>query len=150
MRKPGEKITTSKLLTMIRGAETFEEATEYHARARDPVFSETLYETMTQRGLTPAEVIRMSGIERSYYYHILNGNRMPGRNVVLRLGFCLKLNLNEMNHMLTLAGLSALYPRIRRDAALIFAVQHKYTMQQANDLLIDAGEAPLYQGNDHA
>ena len=26
MRKPGEKITTSKLLTMIRGAETFEEA----------------------------------------------------------------------------------------------------------------------------
>jgi len=75
---------------------------------------------------------------------------MPGRNVVLRLGFCLKLNLTEMNHMLTLAGLAALYPRIRRDAALIFAVQHKYTMAQANDLLIEAGEAPLYQKNSDA
>ena len=50
-----------------------------------------------------------------------------------------------MNHLLTLAGLSGLYPRIRRDAALIFAMQHKYTMQQANELLIEAGEAPMYR-----
>lgn len=147
MREPKEKITTSRLLTMIRGADTFEEATEYHRTAREPVFRDALYDLMVQKGLSPIDVIRSSGIERSYFYHILNGNRMPGRNMVLRLSLCLRATLAETNQLLRLAGLSGLYARIRRDAALIFAIQHKYTMEQANALLEEVGEAPLYVAN---
>ena len=139
-----DNITTSKLLTMIRGARTFEEATAYHHAASEPTFSDLLFQMMQERALTPKDMIKKSSIERSYFYHILNGQKTPGRNIVLRIGLCLRVNLNDMNRLLTLAGASSLYARVRRDAGLIFAIQHKYAMDQTNDLLIQAGEEPLY------
>lgn len=139
-----ERISTSRLLTLIRGASSFREATAYHATTPDPRFHETVYELMDRRGLTARDMIQKSGIERSYFYHILNGEKHPGRNMVLRIGFCLGSSLTEMNHLLRLAGLSELYSRRKWDAALIYAITHQYTMEQANDLLIEAGEEPLY------
>ena len=58
---------------------------------------------------------------------------------MLRIGLCLGLPLQEMNRLLRLAGVSELYARRSRDAALIFAVMHQYDMEQANSLLTDAG-----------
>lgn len=144
MGKRGDDITTSKLLTLVRGADSFEQAMDYRDRVSEPVFHDTLFEMMQARGLTPKEMIRRSGIERSYFYHILNGQKTPGRNMVLRIGFCMQASLQEMNQLLRLAGLSGLYVKIRRDATLIYAVQHRFTMDQANRLLRQAGEAPLY------
>ena len=99
---------------------------------------------MTERQMDPGRMILMSGIERSYFYHILSGKKKPGRNMVLRIGFCLRLELKEMNNLLQLSGTAPLYPRIHRDAALIFALQKRFTMQEANRLLAGAGEEPLY------
>ena len=148
-RSPRGKISTSRLLTMIRGARSFQEATAYHAVTPDPRFHETLYEMMELKGLTARDMIRKTGIERSYFYHILNGEKHPGRNMVLRIGFCLGVSLAEMNRLLRLAGLSELYPRRKWDAALIYAFTHQYTMEQANELLIEAGEDPLYTDASH-
>ena len=137
-------ITTSRLLTLIRSAKTFRQATAYHETAPDPQFKEELYRLMKERALEPRQMILLSGIERSYFYHILSGQKTPGRNMVLRIGFCLSLNLNEMNRLLQLSGTAPLYPRIRRDASLIFALQNHYSMSEANDLLIHAAEEPLF------
>ena len=137
-------ITTSRLLTLIRSAKTFRQATAYHETAPDPQFKEELYRLMKERALEPRQMILLSGIERSYFYHILSGQKTPGRNMVLRIGFCLSLNLKEMNHLLQLSGTASLYPRIRRDASLIFALQNHYSMSETNDLLIHAAEEPLF------
>ena len=144
MARIKNNVSTSKLLTMIREAGTFEEAVSYHQTSNDPLFNDVLYKMIQERGLTPKDIIITSGIDRSYFYHILSGVKMPGRNMVLRIGFCLHVNLNEMNHLLTLAGTNSLYPKIRRDAALIYAIQHKFTMEQANDLLLSEREEPLF------
>lgn len=141
-------ITTSRLLTMIRNAKTFRQATAYHETAPDPLFKEELFRLMKERGLEPRQMITLSGIERSYFYHILSGQKTPGRNMVLRLGFCLSLNLKEMNHLLQLSGASPLYPKIRRDASLIFALQNRYSMAEANELLLSAGEEALFLKNE--
>ena len=143
----GKDLTTSKLLTLIRSATTFSEAIAAHDATEEPNFSAYLYELMTARSLTPKDIVALSGIERSYFYHILSGEKRPGRNMVLRVGFCLRVNLTEMNQLLRLAGFSPLYARIRRDAVLIFAVQHKKTMAQANELLLEAEEAPLFRAD---
>ena len=133
---------------MIRSAKTFRQAIEYHETAPDPQFKEELYRLMKERALEPRQMILLSGIERSYFYHILSGQKTPGRNMVLRIGFCLSLNLKEMNRLLQLAGTAQLYPRIRRDASLIFALQNHYSMSEANDLLIQAEEDPLFLKNE--
>ena len=145
MRREPNAITTSKLLTMIRNAQTFEEATTYHETAEEPTFDHYLYSLMDARRFTPKDMIARTMIERSYFYHILNGAKSPGRNIVLRIGFGLGVNLSEMNQLLRLAGLSGLYAKIRRDALLIYAVQQRYTMKQANQLLTEAGETPMYR-----
>lgn len=144
-----EKISTSRLLTMIRGASSFREATAYHDVVQDPRFEDALYEQMTRKRLSAKEMIRRTGIERSYFYHILNGKKRPGRNMVIRIALCLRSSLQETNQLLRLAGISELYARRRWDAALIYAVTHQYTMEQANDLLITEGEEPLYQEEKH-
>ena len=144
MARSKNNVSTSKLLTMIREAGTFEEAVSYHETENDPLFNDILYKMIQERDLTPKDIIIASGIDRSYFYHILSGVKMPGRNMVLRIGFCLHASLNEMNHLLILAGANSLYPRIRRDAALIYAIQQKYTMEQANELLLNEGEEPLF------
>jgi len=141
--------TTSQLLTLIRNADTFEDATQYHRTAQEPLFQEVLYKWMQQSKLNAKDMIERTGIERSYFYHILSGKKNPGKNMVLRIGLCLKLTLNEMNHLLRVAGFSDLYSRRRRDAALIFAIVNHYTMEQTNDLLIKAEEDPLYWDDKH-
>ena len=102
---------------------------------------------MQRRGLYPKDMIHRCGIERSYFYHILNGNKRPSRNMILRIAFCLHADLNETERLLRLSGAARLYPRIRRDALLIFAIQQKYTMEAANELLAREGEARLYRND---
>lgn len=136
--------TTSRLLTAIRNADTFQDALSHHAPGQDPTLAQTLYEMMEKKGLAPKDMIALTGMERSYFYHIFNGTKHPGRNMVLRIGFGLKASLAEMNCLLKVAGFSELYSKRRRDTVLIFAVTHEMTMEEANDLLLEAEEEPLF------
>ena len=144
--KSGNRITTSQLLSLIKKSGTFSEITEvFHDNEEIPVFCHFLYELMEKHNITPTEIIGLSSIERSYFYHILSGQKLPGRNMILRICLCLRATLAETNQLLRLAQQGVLYPKIRRDAAIIFAIEKKYTMQQTNDLLLKEHELPLYK-----
>ena len=140
-------ITTGELLKDIRAARSAEDASAWHRQNREPQLQDVLYEIMQARSLTPKDVIRMCGVERSYYYHILSGIKRPSRNMILRIGFCLRADLKQMRRLLRLADAEDLYPRVHRDALLIYAIQNKYTMVQANDLLVENGKPPLYRND---
>ncbi len=142
-----ERTTTSRLLTMIRNASSFREATACHDYSKEPRLQDYLYELMTKKNCTAKDVIQRTGIERSYYYHILSGNRKPGRNMVIRIGLCLCITLQEMNQLLRMAGYAELYVKKQWDAAVVFAVTHQYTMEQTNELLQESGLEPLYWEN---
>lgn len=143
---PRKRMTTSQLLSFIKKSGEFSEVTEvYHDQEELPVFCHYLYEIMEKRQLTAKDVIGQSGIERSYFYHILSGQKLPGRNIVLRIGLSMNATLSEMHQLLRLSSNGSLYPKVRRDAAIIFAIDKKYTMQQTNGFLISIHEAPLYR-----
>ena len=109
-----------------------------------------LYKLMEDHKLTPKDMIKKTMIERSYFYHILSGKkRNPSRNMVLRIGICAGANIQDMNRLLRMAGTASLYPKIRRDALLIHAIDKKMDMEQANLLLIKSGEIPLYRDEKH-
>ena len=65
--------------------------------------------------------MRNSLLSKSYTYQVLDGSRQPERNVVLRLAFSLGCSLKEVQHLLALSDNGILYPKIRRDAAMIFS-----------------------------
>ena len=143
-RFPQKKITTGQLIEQIRTASSFDRISEIHRDARAPQFHEALFEMMSAKGFGAKDMIRMTRIERAYFYHLLSGEKSPGRNIALRIGFSLRASLQDMDRLLRLAGVSELYARRRRDAVIIFAVTHRYDMDQANDLLIENGEDPLF------
>ncbi|MCD8013034.1 MAG: hypothetical protein LUG99_07650 [Lachnospiraceae bacterium] len=147
-RHEKKDITTSQLLSIIKKSNDFSEVTNtYHNQEEEPIFCHFLYHTMQKHDKAPTDVIVESGIERSYFYHVLSGQKTPGRNMVLRICLCLSATLTETNQLLRLARQGILYPKVKRDAAIIFAIEKKYSMQQANQLLIQEGELPLYKEN---
>ena len=136
-------ITTSQLLTVIRGASSFQEAVAYHETAPEPRFHETLYELMEKKGLSTREMIRRTGVERSYFYQVMKGKRNPGRDKVLRLCLAAGLGLKETTRALELSGNAMLYPRRRRDIILTVAINQKAGVDDTNLLLFKYGEEPL-------
>ena len=94
--------------------------------------------------LTRIELVKRSGIERTYCYQILNGRKKrPGRDKIIRLCLSAGLNIEETNHALCLCGEAVLFPKIRRDAVLIYTVSHHYSVNETMELLDRLGEEVL-------
>ena len=89
------------------------------------------------------ELIRNSGLERSYFYQVMKGTRSPGRDKVLRLCLAAGLNLRETTRALELSGNAVLYARNRRDIILTVAVNQMADVDDTNLLLFRYGEKPL-------
>lgn len=89
------------------------------------------------------ELIRNSGLERSYFYQVMKGTRSPGRDKVLRLCLAAGLNLRQTTRALELSGNAALYARNRRDIILTVAVNQMAGVDDTNLLLFKYGERPL-------
>lgn len=141
-----KRLTTTQLLSLIRRSKRFtvvEDALENMEQTPD--FCQYLYELMERHGVNAKEVIQRCGIERSYFYHILSGQKTPSRNMLLRISRCIGASLEETNQLLRLAALGSLYAKVRRDAGIIFCIENKYTMSQTNEFLKQLEEAPLYQ-----
>ncbi len=98
---------------------------------------------LTSHELQPKDIIINLNMDRSYTYQILGGRRNPTRNFLLRIAIFLKLPLEETQRMLSIAQRAQLYPRNRFDAAIIFALEHKMTLEETNALLEEIGEELL-------
>jgi len=84
-------------------------------------------------------VIIRSGIERSFGHQLFRGIRKPSRDNVLRLAFGFGLNVDETQTLLQLARRSPLYPKIKRDAAVLYSLSRKETIMEIQSSLCDLG-----------
>ena len=87
-------------------------------------FVETAIEA---KGLSKANVINHANLERTYGYQILRGARKPSRDKLIQLAFGLQLNTEEAAKMFKLAGYLPMYPKIQREAAMLFCLNKGYT-----------------------
>lgn len=101
-----------------------------------------------RRSMSKAELARRSGVSSVYLHQVFAGRRMPSRDRLLCLCLGLGATLEETQHLLRLAVCAPLWSRRRRDAVLIYAVSHNWPLPQANQALLDLGEAPLLETPD--
>ena len=100
-----------------------------------------LQKLLDEKKISKKEVIQNSGIERVYAYHIFSGEKAhPARKKLIALGLSMKLNLDEMQHLLLYGKHSPLYPRNTWDAVVIAAILKKLTVKETNILLTEMGE----------
>lgn len=134
--------TTSKLFHRLRGRES---GKAFLSQERtEPTCAQVLQELLEQAGVSAPEWIAAADISKSYAYQVLRGERTPGRDILLRTALALRLSLKETQRLLAMGGCGALYPRIRRDAAVIFALNQHMTLLETEDLLASLPERSLY------
>lgn len=84
-------------------------------------------------------IIKRAGIERTYGHQLFRGIRMPSRDKVLQLAFGLELNVDKTQQLLRVADMSLLYPRIERDAIILYCISHHKNIIDTQNLLEKRG-----------
>lgn len=92
---------------------------------------------------TKSSIIRDANIPRTYGYQILNGSRIAHRDYYLRIAIAMKLDLRTTQRLLAVTQTGGLHSLIRRDAAIMFAINHEYDNIQTYDFMLKLGVAPL-------
>lgn len=127
---------TTKLLNELKNAKSFVGFADKNADVfSDESISDYLQRLCFERNVELAQVIRRSGIDRTYGYQLFNGRRSPSRDKLIQLSFGFPLMLSELQMLLRMAGKSQLYPKIKRDAAIIYGLNNNYTVTQMQELL---------------
>lgn len=99
-----------------------------------------LDEMLKKKGLKRSRVVHMADINETFGYQIFTGQRNPSRDKVLQIAFAMALTLREANRALRAAGVSSLNPKCRRDAIIIFYLDHGCSLQKVNEELYRLGE----------
>ena len=102
--------------------------------------AEYLQQLLEQKHLERARVVRMADLNETFGYQIFTGARNPRRYKVMQIAFAIALTLKETNRALSASGASTLNCKNRRDAIIIFCLDHGCSLQKVNEELFRLGE----------
>ena len=137
-------ISTTALFSMLEKSNSLETFLSDHERDLPaPSIAEYLETLLKRHHFTKQAVIRAANLERSNGYQIFNGYRTPRRNALLRIALGMHLTLEETQYLLKVALRGELYPRSRRDAAIIYCITHNFNLIDAEIMLDQLGEEIL-------
>lgn len=137
--------TTGDLLEVLKKKSSYAEGQE---EIKSEQYSESLSAYLNsialEKDMKLADVMRRSGLKKSYFYSLFDGKRdNPTRDVLIQLGFGFQMSFEDVQEFLKHLGAAQLYPRIPRDGAIIYAFQHGMDIIECDILLSDNGEATL-------
>ena len=110
---------------------------------RDSV-CELLDQLYQKRRISKAALAKQSGMSEVYLHQVFSGRRNPSRSRLLCLCFGLNASLEETQELLKLCGLAQLYPKLRRDAIIIYGLTHRLSLFSINDSLFSSDEETLF------
>lgn len=133
---------TEELLERLLASRSVDSYLE-KAETPDRSLPDYLFELLDKRKLKRADVMRGSGLNGTVVYDIFSGKSRPGHDHAVMLALGLKANLRETQRILRLAGASELWCKRRRDAVLIWCIEHGLTRAETDDELYRLGEKTL-------
>ncbi len=99
--------------------------------------------TLEKSGFSKAALAKRSGMSEIYLHQIFAGRRNPSRSRLLCLCFGLSATLEDTQELLRLCGFAELYPKLRRDAIIIYGLLHGMDLFTVNDRLFSEDEETL-------
>ena len=131
---------TDEILGLIK-----EEGAAYFTKDRGGKVEVGLYleKLIEEHGMKKKEVVRKLNLEESYARKLFGGQRIPTRKILLQCAFLLSLNLADTQRLLEIGQKPRLYPRIRYDAAIIYGLEEKMTLEEMNAFLEEIHEDVL-------
>lgn len=94
---------------------------------------------LEKKGLKKNEVIAKTNMQKNYAYQICNGTKKGSKDKIIQLALAMQLDLHDTNNLLSLSDNGLLYAKVKKDAILIYALQHHYNLFKTNELLVAHG-----------
>lgn len=139
-----DRMSTEDLWKMVAESKNiYEDWNEISPHMASFSFHEYLFQLAEQRSLNAAQLGKMALLSRSFSYQILSGERIPKRDIILRIAVALSLDISETQRLLCLASRGGLYPKIKRDSVIIFCLKNNYDIYKTDEILISLGQQPL-------
>ena len=134
------KKSTDELLKSLRSKHDIEDF--FKENASELIFdslSDMIIFYMKSKSRKKSEVVRRSMLG-NYAYNIINGDRKnPERDKLIMLCFGLALTADEANRLLKMSSNGELYVRNPRDLVLIYALDRRKSVLDANTMLEEMG-----------
>ena len=140
---PEERLTDELLERLLASATPEAYLDEAAGATEDRSLAEYAHALLEEKGIKRADAIRAAGLNSTFGYQIFQGTRRPARDSAIMLAFGMGCSLRETQRLLRLAGVAELWCRLRRDAIIIFCLEHGLTREQADDELFRLGEKTL-------
>lgn len=139
------KKSTMELLQLLAKTSSFK---EYEAQAEGAFIEKRplsfyLERSLIEKGLEKKDVVHRSGLDRTYAYSIFSGKKKPSRDKILALCFAMEMSADETQGLLKATEYPQLYARIRRDSAILYALERGMTLLDVNELLYEMEESCL-------
>lgn len=139
-----DRLTTEKLWKMVEESKNIcDDWSEMSSHMNSLSFHEQLFQLAKQRGINAAQVGKKALLSRSFSYQIFSGERIPKRDIILRIAIVLRLDISETQRLLCLASRGSLYPKIKRDSIIIFCLKNNYDIYKTDEILISLGQQSL-------
>ena len=137
--------TTSELFQMIEEspeqfASNIQKSKDYGRKMSVASYLDQLLE---QYKMSISDFITKTNLSKSFAYQIFSGERNPGRDILLRIAFAMNLTLAETQELLMMGQKGALYPKVRRDAALICCLEQRLSLDETDEFLKSISEKTL-------
>lgn len=140
-------VTTGILLKRLLRTSSFDRFMRQYANTmQTPALCDYLVELCRARGEPHERVIRRAGLDRVYGHQIFCGMKQPSRDKVIQLAIGFSMNVEEAQNLLRVARQSPLYPRVARDAAILYCLHHQLDFEDTQ-LLLEANAMPVLGGD---
>ena len=130
---------TNDLMTKLTATDTTEELDKYLKDIENKYPNDLksyLNAIVGEKGLTLPEVLTRSGLNKTYFYQIMNGDKQnPGRDKIIAIAIACEMNLAECQRALEIAKQGILYSKSRRDSVIIYAINKKMNLMDVNSIL---------------
>jgi hypothetical protein len=102
-------------------------------------FCHLLNKYVIESGKSKFTIALESCLSEPFIYNLLNAEKRPTRDTVIKLSFGLNLNVKSTEQLLKLAGYRGLYVRHKRDVILKFAIENRLSLLEADEVLNEYG-----------
>lgn len=86
------------------------------------------------------DIINGADIGYTYFYNIIAGKSIPARDTIIKIYLSMGLCLDDCQNALNLYKWSYLHPKNKRDSILIYALAHKLSLYEVEDMLVSQSE----------
>lgn len=95
---------------------------------------------ISESNMKKTDIINKADIGYTFFYDILKGKKHPSRDMLIKILLVMSCDIDVFQEALRIYEWAALYPKIKRDSILIYAINHNFSLQQTAELLENNSE----------